>query len=284
MNLNCKRNLLFIFSIILNCLFCTAQDENAFIKINAKVFDKENTFAPFSLMVINAHSNTGTMGTTAGEFSIYGNKTDTFLISALGFNLKKICFKDSIPKKEYAIKIELQKKSIHPQTFNAMPQIKNNNSDLSSSRKQSNNQQSQANDSIELKNRTIFLKPISVYGIKSLEEIQKDFSKLGVKQTNVYRKYNSLESPITSLYEAFSKIEQSKRKVAALENEDFKKEVLKDLFRIYVKADIINLSELEFDNFIWYCDFSDTFIKNATTFDLVKAIKERYEVFSLNKK
>lgn len=123
------------------------------------------------------------------------------------------------------------------------------------------------------------LKEVSVFADRSLNEIQNDIDKLGVDRSYSTSGANAFESPITALYERFSKFEKSKRKVAEWENEDLKRDVLKDLFHLYVKNDVIDLKDEEFDAFIKYLNMSDEFIKNATQFELVMAIKGKYESF-----
>ncbi len=123
------------------------------------------------------------------------------------------------------------------------------------------------------------LKEISVFATKNLNEIQRDIDKLGVKKDYSVDGLDALGSPITYLYERFSKFGKSKQKVAEWENEDLKRDILKDLFRLYVKHDIIDLNDGEFDAFIKYLNFSDEFIQNATQFELVMAIKGKYESF-----
>jgi hypothetical protein len=124
------------------------------------------------------------------------------------------------------------------------------------------------------------LQEVSVFAPRTLNEIQRDIDKLGVKKTySTQGVSDALSSPVTFLYERFSKFAQQKRKVAEWENEDLKRDILKDLFRLYIKHDIIDLSEEEFDAFIKYLQLSDDFIKNATQLELVMAIKGRYENF-----
>lgn len=125
------------------------------------------------------------------------------------------------------------------------------------------------------------LKEVSVFAPRTLNEIDKDISALdSVRSYNRnFHDINGLESPITYLYERFSKFARSKQKVAMWENEDLKRSILKDLFRIYIKHDIIDLNEEEFDAFIKYCNLSEAFIKNASQFELVMAIKGKYESF-----
>lgn len=123
------------------------------------------------------------------------------------------------------------------------------------------------------------LKEISVFASRNLNEIQKDIDKLGVKSNYSIEGLNSFESPITYLYERFSKFGRSQQKVAEWENEDLKRDILKDLFRLYIKYEIIDLNDDEFDAFIKYLNLSDEFIQNASQFELVMAIKGKYESF-----
>ncbi len=123
------------------------------------------------------------------------------------------------------------------------------------------------------------LKEVSVFANRSLNEIQNDIDKLGVDKSYSTSGANAFESPITALYERFSKFEKSKRKVAEWENEDLKRDVLRDLFHLYVKYDLIDLKDDEFDAFIKYLNLNDEFIKNASQFELVMAIKGKYESF-----
>jgi len=123
------------------------------------------------------------------------------------------------------------------------------------------------------------LKEVTIYPVRSLNEIDKDRNKVGTKKTISVQGIDAIQSPITYLYERFSKFGKSKQKVAAWENEDLKRDLLKELFRLYIQYDIIDLSDSEFDAFIKYLNFSDDFIRNATQLELVLAIKGKYENF-----
>jgi hypothetical protein len=137
---------------------------------------------------------------------------------------------------------------------------------------------------IEMSKLHYTLKEVSVFGTRSLADIDKDIAKLdSTRRARYYREINGIESPITYLYERFSKFGKSKQKVAEWENEDLKKDILKDLFRLYVKNEIIELSEEEFEAFILYCNLSEEFIKTASQFELVMAIKGKYEAFNASK-
>jgi hypothetical protein len=137
---------------------------------------------------------------------------------------------------------------------------------------------------VEMNKLYYTLKEISVFGTRTLNDIDKDIAKLdSTRRMRYYQDINAISSPITYLYERFSKFGRSKQKVAAWENEDLKIDILKDLFRLYVKNDIINLNEDEFEAFITYCNLSEEFIKTANQFELVMAIKGKYEAFTAGK-
>jgi hypothetical protein len=137
---------------------------------------------------------------------------------------------------------------------------------------------------VEMQKLVYTLKEVSVFGTRSLSDIDKDIAKLdSTRRSRYYTDINAISSPITYLYERFSKFGKSKQKVAAWENEDLKMDILKDLFRLYVKNDIIELSEEEFEAFIIYCNLSEEFIKSANQFELVMAIKGKYEAFTAGK-
>ncbi|MBA3971644.1 MAG: hypothetical protein H0X46_05775 [Bacteroidetes bacterium] len=137
----------------------------------------------------------------------------------------------------------------------------------------------QKNIEVALSKLQFELKEVSVFAERNLNEIQKDIDNLGVKSTYSVSGVNAFESPVTALYERFSKFGKAKRKVAEWENEDLKRDILKDLFHLYVKYEVIDLPDEEFDDFIQYLNLSDEFIQNASQFELVMAIKGKYESF-----
>ena len=222
-----------VFSTIGFCINISAQNT---VKINGQAYDKDSKLPLPKLMIINKRTNIGIFADTEGKFSINALQSDTIMLSALGFKLKKITLKDSTTRKEYYINIPLEK-------------------------------------------LYFTLKEVSVFATRNLNEIQKDIDKLGIKKRYSVTGIDAIESPITYLYERFSKFSKSKQKVAEWENEDFKRDILKDLFRLYIKHEIIDLNEEEFDAFIKYLNLSNEFIQNASQLELTIAVKGKYENF-----
>jgi hypothetical protein len=137
----------------------------------------------------------------------------------------------------------------------------------------------QYNVEIPLQKLQFTLKEVSVFAPRNLSDIQKDINNLGIKRTRTVDGLDAISSPITYLYERFSKFGRARQKVAEWEDEDMKRDILKDLFRLYVKHDVIDLSDDDFDAFVKYLNLSDEFIQTATQFELVMAIKGKYESF-----
>lgn len=206
------------------------------IRLLAQVFDGESKLPIPNVMVVNKRTNIGVFSTNEGVVDLNIRKSDTLLLSSLGYFVKSLTFKDSAEKNNYTVIITLNKLSYT-------------------------------------------LREVTVYPVRSLNQIEKDLNNIGLKSTYSVQGIEALQSPITYLYERFSRFGRSKQKVAAWENEDLKRDLLKELFRLYIRYDIIDLSDAEFDAFIKYLNFSDDFIKNASQLELVLAIKGKYESY-----
>jgi hypothetical protein len=95
---------------------------------------------------------------------------------------------------------------------------------------------------------------------------------------------NILESPITALYQAFSKKEQNKRWIQEQKYKDDQRKIVKELLRLYVAFDIINMTEDDFDDFIQFLNMDDDFLKTASEMELILFIKDKYEHYNSLKK
>jgi len=134
---------------------------------------------------------------------------------------------------------------------------------------------------------TILLKPIlrslpqvNIFNQRALKKIYKDISTLGYSEKD-YRVsgVDAIESPITFLYESLSRRAKAKRKAVELQNEERRRDLLKELFRQYVSADIIDLDAHEFDVFIDYCRLSDFVLQHTTQYEFILLIKQKYHMF-----
>lgn len=134
--------------------------------------------------------------------------------------------------------------------------------------------------SVTLPLMSYYVGQATVIAERDLIEIQKDIEELGYNKNDfMLSGIDPMQSPITFLYQQFSKREQSKRKVYELENEDRRKELLKELFKKYVAYEVIDLSEDEFDGFIDYINISDGLLKNTSQYDFIVYVKARFNSF-----
>jgi hypothetical protein len=134
---------------------------------------------------------------------------------------------------------------------------------------------------ITLRPWSIDLKPVAVLPRRTLQQIQADIEKLGYEEKD-YREsgVNALESPISFLYQEFSRRERSRRTVAQLENEDLKRALLRELLQQYVDYGIINLSNESFDDFIDFCNVPDEVIKGLSQYDFLVYVKKKYQLYT----
>ena len=115
--------------------------------------------------------------------------------------------------------------------------------------------------------------------LKSLQQLKEERAALALRETKLVSGINVLESPITAIYQAFSKKEQNKKWIAEQEFKDDQRRVVKELLRLYVAFDIINLSEEEFDDFIAFLNLETDFLKTASEMELIMFIKDKYDHF-----
>ncbi len=140
----------------------------------------------------------------------------------------------------------------------------------------------QFNMTLFLETRTYRFATVEVFAQRDLENIQREIEQLGYNESDyMLSGINAVQSPITFLYQQFSKKEQSKRLAAQLENADRKRELLKELFQHYVDYDIITLNNDEFDNFIDYLNVSDEFLKTSSQYDFLIYVKDRFKDYKI---
>lgn len=126
-------------------------------------------------------------------------------------------------------------------------------------------------------------KEVIVKPIKTLEELKKERQELALKETRTVKGLDVAVSPITALYERFSKIGKSKTLAAKLEHQDDINNVLQELLRLYVSYDVVDLDEAEFVDFIQFLNISEDFLKSASDYQLILFIKDKLEHYkSLN--
>ena len=134
---------------------------------------------------------------------------------------------------------------------------------------------------VRLKRKVMQLPEVRSIAPRDLEAIEKDIQKLGYnKRDYEISGIDALQSPITFLYEEFSRYERLRRHNAQIVNNEKRRNLLKELLSRYVADEIINLSNDEFEHFIDFCNVEETFLKTSTQYDFMVYIKRKFELFA----
>ncbi|MDG2153687.1 MAG: hypothetical protein P8K10_07100 [Crocinitomicaceae bacterium] len=123
------------------------------------------------------------------------------------------------------------------------------------------------------------LDEVVIRPLKTLNQIKEERAELAMRDTRMVSGISAFESPITALYQAFSKKEKNKRWIAEQEYKDDQNRIVKELLALYVAYDIIELDTDEFDSFMSFLNINENFLKTASEMELVLFVKDKYEHF-----
>lgn len=131
-----------------------------------------------------------------------------------------------------------------------------------------------------LKDLNFNIDQVTIFAPRELNEIYEDIDALGFdKKDYMLSGLDAASSPITFLYQQFSKKEKEKRLAAELWNIDKKRELLKELFAKYAAYEIHDLKPNEFDAFIDFMNVSDSYMKSASQYEFVVFVKQRFHEY-----
>ncbi|MBL7923844.1 MAG: hypothetical protein JNL88_06570 [Bacteroidia bacterium] len=130
---------------------------------------------------------------------------------------------------------------------------------------------------VPLRKLSINLEEATVFVPRDLNRIEQDIKKLGYNARD-YRLsgVDAWQSPVTALYQEFSRKERSKRKVAELMNEDRRRELLREVLANYARAGLIKLRYNEYNAFIDYLALNEFMLQAFTQYELAFYIKKKY--------
>lgn len=133
---------------------------------------------------------------------------------------------------------------------------------------------------IPLRRLKVELKEVTIFSPKELNSIYQEIEKLGYRKSDYQLSgINVLESPITFLYQEFSRLERLKRQNAERINNEKRRDLLKQLLVNYVSYDIIQLDNDEFDAFIDFANPSEAYMKSASQYDFCLYIKQKFVMY-----
>ncbi len=229
-----------IISLFLQLLFSnTILNAQEIISLQGRVQDIQyQDLYLENIMIINLRTQQGIFAGNNNSFTINIERNDTLIISATGYSLKRVCFRDSVQSQGKVFTISMKRLSVQ-------------------------------------------LKEVTIFQQREWKAIESDLQTLGYKESDYkLTGVEAWQSPVTALYQAFSRRERSKRKVAELMNDDLRKSLLMEIIHIYIKNKMIELSDDQMENFINFIALNDEALKNMSQYDLAIFIKDRASYYN----
>lgn len=225
-----------ILFAMLFCLFLGSKVEAHAqeIKVTGRITSAENGTVPTGTIIVIKHRGTGAFADLLGNFSLTMKKSDTLLISARNYEVKRYVFSDSDTVVYLDVRLSIP---------------------------------------------TNILRPVVVKPIRPVSEVHRDITTIRKELPSRPTGLDALSSPISAIYGRFSKMARSKELVAEFEYRDKKNDLLKELFQLYVDADIISLSPDEFDDFIMFCQPPDYWLRNAKEYELINYFQAKFRQY-----
>jgi hypothetical protein len=133
---------------------------------------------------------------------------------------------------------------------------------------------------VRLKRLQVQIGLVEVVAPRDLREILNDIEELGYEEEDFHlTRVDALQSPITYLYQMFSRTERSKRLVAEMENNDKRRELLRELLSKYADYEIVHLADDEFDSFVDFVDPGDELLQLWTQYEFILYVKRRFHLY-----
>ena len=86
-------------------------------------------------------------------------------------------------------------------------------------------------------------------------------------------------SPITALYEAFSKEGKERKKLAELQQKDHVSQLIEERITTVQIMELTGFTELETSRFLDWCDFSAEFINSMNAYNFIMVVKHKAEQY-----
>ena len=135
------------------------------------------------------------------------------------------------------------------------------------------------NKVIILKYKSKKLNEVILKPIKTAAEIKEQRQKLAMEKTRSVTGVEVFQSPITYLYETFSKKERHKRWVLEARFADKQKELVKDYVRTCNAFNVISIDEKDIDFFVDFMNIDLYFFRSASDYNLALFVKKKHLEF-----
>ncbi len=241
-----------------------------FLKIADKIFVagyilEENNKEPIPYVnIFVKQTRRGTISDTSGYFLLKTQLNDTLVFSALGFDKKYVVINEEAIENDKALIIFLDTKIYQLKTIDiyALRRYKQLEYEISTLKLPENDFTNAS------KNFPFRPKDIDYYKLNSAP-----LSGLGV-----------VISPITALYEMFSKEGKERQKLQELEKQDYIESIIEKKIGINAIMKIIDEDMQNTYMFLAWCNFSADFINNISSYDLAFVIKHKHKQYKTTKR
>ena len=212
----------------------------------SRVIDQKTNQGLPAATILNKKSNVVTISNDAGDFMIWASRGDTIEITSIGYKTAKFAcmFRDTtVRMKEdaQALKAIVVKAKRDEHLKEEIAQFLKDPDAATAMKKQ-------------IMRRMIDVRPSST----------------GTP---------GLAISVDALWDMFSKEGKMKRKLAELEQKDYKEYLVKERFNAQFVKNITHLEDSEIELFMSFCHFSDDFILRANDYDLTYAILRYKKIF-----
>lgn len=244
--------------IVVFFALCNVEAFSQFIKMEDRVIvagyvldadtDKPLVYTNISIR----HRREGTISDTSGYFALRAKMYDTIRFSMLGYERQYIVVDEKATDTDEPLIVKLKTEAV------LLPMV-----DIYEWRYKQ----------LKYEITTMeFPDDDYIYALENFPERDKSID---------FYKRNSLEtfgleiSPITALYDLFSKEGKARRKLEELKRKDAVRALIEERISTRNLAELIGLSVNEAERFLDWCNFTDSFIKSLNAYDFVTVIKHK---------
>ena len=218
------------------------------VRLSGVIVNEADEPLPF-VTVTNLATQQGVVSNEEGFFYITFPAQDTLQLSAVNYEAYPLYFGDTAQATNYDLKIRLSEKTY------------------------------------QLENVTVFaFKDEASFkrAVLALDDIPEEPKKIivpGAYQGVPVKKKASVASPLSFIYDRFSKRAKYERQVQQAQRDAAYQKTLAKKYNREMVGKITGLADQRLDEFMLYCQFKDKFIERSNEYDIILAINRCYRDF-----
>jgi hypothetical protein len=249
--------IIFIFTLMAALKVAAQPLSSQPLMIRGKVLGADSLQALADVHIINKKSGSGWISKADGTFIISASQHDTLVFSAIGFEQKEIAFSASLLDKHHVLRVQLTPKTYELDQVTVLPYP---------------DYEQFKQDFVSLK-----LPPKQEIDIPGLDQLK------GVPANGSLAPTITLGSPITAIYNNFSRSGRARRRSKVLEQTLTNNNLASARYNNEVVTKITGLQGEDLNEFMDFCTMPNAFILTATEYELYASINECYMAFLQSK-